>query len=200
MAYRSNDSGCGCIMVFIVVMAIISGIRGCTEKLINGDLKLPKLGSSHVSGGSGGYGTSNGYNVQYNQTTSPSKNNSLMDYTETNKQPTEYREGSNSESAVKESKVISPSQPVVDNTSKIHDDSSPSYYKTCNWCGGTGKRNEPYIFLGNDFIVGSCPYCARTDHHRHDKIVDCAMCSGKGQVKVKRVMTPVGEMEVNVIE
>ena len=67
MAYRNNDSGCGCVIAILVVMTIIAGVKNCTMMLINGEIKFPKLGSGHVSGGSGEYGTSNGDNVKYNQ-------------------------------------------------------------------------------------------------------------------------------------
>ncbi len=178
MARGSSGNGCGCIIVFIVVMAIIAGIRGCSEKLINGDLNLPKHGSSHVGGGSGGYGTSNGYNVQYDRTTSPSKNNSQRDYTDTNNQPTEYREGrseNNSSTA-----GSTQSYPVSTNNSSIN---TGILYKSCNYCDGTGTRTTLYLFEG---ISGeTCKTCGRSDRHIHEEKKVCVFCDGEGKIKVK---------------
>ena len=178
MAYRGS-SGCGCLIAFLVVVCIISGVRGCTEKLINGDLKLPKLGSSHVSGGSGGYGTSNGYNVQYNQTTSPSKNNSLRDYTDTNNQPTEYREG-RSENNNSSTAGSTTSYPVSTNNSSIN---TGILYKRCNYCDGTGTRTTLYLFEG---LSGeTCKTCGRSDRHIHEEKKVCVFCDGEGKIKEK---------------
>ena len=201
MAYRSNNSGCGCIIVFIVVMAIISGIRGCTEKLINGDLKLPKLGSSHVSGGSGGYGTSNGYNVQYNQTTSPSKHNSLMDYTETNKQPTEYREGrteNNTNISTSTDNIISSPQNEI-NSSKPNNTTNNSSLRsldnvnvnsivkikniTCPDCKGDGHVLKTWTFTGES--GNPCVICWKSGRHEHvNEPIVCARCMGRGEIIV----------------
>ena len=201
MAYRSNNSGCGCIIVFIVVMAIISGIRGCTERLINGDLKLPKLGSSHVSGGSGGYGTSNGYNVQYNKTIRPSKNNSLMDYTDTNNQPTEYSEGrsenntnissststnismpqNNTPSTKLNNTTITPSQRDIDNENVLS--LLKIKYVTCPDCNGDGHVLETWTFTGES--GNPCVICWKVGRHEHiNEPILCARCMGRGKIIV----------------
>ena len=211
MAYRSNSNGCGCIIVFIIVMAIIAGIRGCTEKLINGDLKLPKLGSSHVGSGSGGNGTSNGYNVEYNQTSSPSNNGSLEDYTHTNDQPTEYQDGRSTSPSSSNSVYDSPSRSMsVDNSSSNYSSSSAAgnnttisnrqgaktYYKTCGLCGGKGKRTINEWYFGEVMWGRACPKCGRSDEHCHSEIVECDVCSGKGKIKMEIVDGPFGEMEI----
>ena len=214
MAYRNND-GCGCMFIaaLVIVAAIVSGIRGC----VNGDIKLPRFGSSHVSGGSGSYGTSNGYNVKYNQTTSPNNSSSLRDYTHTNNQPTEYREGRNTQSSSTNSVDNSSSRSYgVSNSSSLNSSSSSTignsvtitntqkpktYYKTCDWCKGTGKRNTFEWFYGDQMGVGlSCYKCGRSDKHRHDEIVECDACSGKGKIKMEIVDGPLGEMEMRVWE
>lgn len=209
---HSNNDGCGCILAFIIVMAIISGVRSCTEHLIKGDLELPRFGSGHVSGGSGGYGTSNGYNVKYNQTTSPNSNSSLRDYTNTNSQPTEYREGKNSEQTSSNS---SSTGNGTNNSNSVFNSSSPSsaasntnssnlrqpktYYKTCSICNGTGKRISYDMF--NDFGLGTkCGTCGRTDTHRHEEIVTCELCSGRGKILMEKVDGPLGEMEVQHVD
>lgn len=208
MAYRSDDSGCGCLLILFIVVGIISGIRSCTEHLIKGDLEFPKFGSGHVSGGSGSYGTSNGYNVKYKQTTSPNNNSSLRDYTNTNSQPTEYREGKNSEQASSNSSSTSIG---TNNSNSVFNSSSPSsaasntnssnlrhpktYYKTCSICNGTGKRIFYDMF--NDYGLGTkCWTCGRTDTHRHEEIVTCELCSGEGKILMEKVNGPLGEMEV----
>lgn len=214
MAYRNNNSGCGCLLVFFLVAGILSGIRGCTEKMINGDLKMPKFGSSRVSGGSGGYGTSNGYNVKYKQTTSPNYNSSSNDYTHTNSQPTEYRDGRNTQPSSTNSVDNSSSRSYdVSNSSSLNSSSSStiensptitktqkpnSYYITCDWCKGTGKRNTFEWFIGSlpGGIETSCWRCGRTDKHRHDDIIECEKCYGKGRIKMETINTSLGEMEV----
>jgi DnaJ-class molecular chaperone len=216
MAYRRNDSGCGCLLVFFIVVGILSGIRGCTEKMINGDLKMPKFGSSRVSGGSGGYGASNGYNVKYKQTTSPNYNSSSNDYTHTNSQPTEYRDGRNTQPSSTNSVENSSSRSYgVSNSSSLNSSSSStignsptttntqkpnSYYKTCEWCNGTGKRNT-FEWFDPSFIGSEkCWRCGRSDKHRHDDIIDCDRCNGKGRIKMETINTPLGEMEVQSFE
>lgn len=211
MAYRSNDSGCGCLIAIFVVMAVISGIRSCTEHLIDGDLKLPKLGSGRVSGGSGGYGTSNGYNVKYNQTTSPNTNSSLRDYTHTNSQPTEYREGSNahhskSNSTSNTSSDYSSSISTSTNSgslppssiNKISTNSNTqkptTYYKTCTLCGGTGKSNVSHWYYADN--LSTCIECGRKDTHVHKEFITCSSCSGKGRFLIEKVNGPLGEMEI----
>lgn len=197
MAYRRNDSGCGCLLAIIIVMAIISGVRGCTEKMIKGDLKLPNFGSSRVSGGSGGYGTSNGYNVKYKQTTSPNYNSSSNDYTHTNSQPTEYKEGKTEKStnSIPPTSSKSTIGEISNTTSQQY---SQTYYRTCSFCNGKGKSLSFEIF--NDLFGGTCEKCGRSDMHSHDVIEECKICSGTGRVKVTRVQTQVGEFEMQVYE
>lgn len=213
MAFRRNHSGCGCLLVFFIVVGILSGIRGCTEKMINGDLKMPKSGSSRVSGGSGGYGTSNGYNVKYNQTTSPNYNSSSNDYTHTNSQPTEYREGNNTQKANKYSgNSSSYSSSDINTISNSSSHSSISgknsnanaskpqrYYKICSRCDGTGKVVF-HELVYEKMLGGSCSTCGRSDTHYHDQIMECQTCSGKGKYKVEIVNGPLGEMEMRVYE
>lgn len=213
MAYRSNGSGCGCLFVALILFAaLVSGIRGC----VSGDIKMPKFGSSRVSGGSGGYGTSNGYNVKYKQTTSPNYNSSLNDYTHTNSQPTEYREGTNSQHSNKNAEGNTSSySSSSNNSSPISGSSSSSissintisssnnvqesksYYKKCEWCKGTGKREVSEWFYGSvSGFEESCLRCGRTDKHRHDDIITCNNCDGKGRIKMKTINSPIGEIEV----
>lgn len=200
MAYRTNNNGCGCLVAIIVVMAIMSGIRSCTEDLINGDLKLPKFGSSHVGGGPGNYGTSNGYNVKYKQTTTPNTNNSLQDYLDTNNQPTDYREGKKTNNSNTNTVGTSSSHSInISRSSSTNVETPETYYKTCDWCKGTGKRNTFYLF--NENVMGiSCYECGRTDLHRHDEVIECEVCSGQGKIKMERVNGPLGEMEMRVFE
>lgn len=203
------NSGCNCLIIIAIALAIVvSGVRSC----INGDIKLPRFGSSHVRGGSGGYGTSNGYNVKYNQTTSPNNNSSLRDYTNTNSQPTEYREGKNSEQTSSNSSSTSIG---TNNANSVFNSSSPSsaasntnssnlrhpktYYKTCSICNGTGKRKFYDMF--NDYGLGAkCLTCGRTDTHRHEEIVTCELCSGRGKILMEIVDGPLGEMEVQHVD
>ncbi len=199
MAYRNND-GCGCLLAIIIVAAIISGIRGCTEHLIKGDLKLPRFGSSHVSGGSGGYGTSNGYNVEYKQTTSPNNNGSLKDYTHTNSQPTEYREGKKGKNQSNNT-MITPSNssnnsntlPTKSSTSRSINDNEYNAlnnnkiikgYKTCDKCNGKG-----YVDLGDYWFEGNengipCAVCFRSDRHKHERKYSCGKCFGSGKMMI----------------
>ena len=46
----------------------------------------------------------------------------------------------------------------------------------------------------------SCYKCGRSDKHRHDEIVECEVCSGKGKIKMEIVDGPLGEMEMRVWE
>lgn len=173
MAYRSDSPGCGCILAIIIVMGILSSIKSCTASLINGDLKLPRFGSSNVSGGYGHYGTSNGYNVQYNQTTSPNFNNSLRDYTQTNSQPTEIRGGSSTQ-------LISKPSPILRTIDKSHlyTTQKPKIcYKTCTTCKGTGKRKSFYFHNHGEAIACAC---GRTDTHVHEELITCEFCFGEG--------------------
>lgn len=203
------NSGCNCLIISVIVLAfVISGARS----LINGDIKLPRFGSSHVSGGSGSYGTSNGYNVKYKNTTAPNSNSSLRDYTNTNSQPTEYREGKNSKQTSSNSSSTSIG---TNNSNSVFNSSSPSsatsntnssnlrqpktYYKTCSRCNGTGIRSMFHIF--NENVMGtSCHECGRTDTHHHDETITCEACSGEGKILMEKVNGPLGEMEVQHVD
>mgnify|MGYP002866532445 CR=1 FL=1 len=78
---------------------------------------------------------------------------------------------------------------------------SKTYYKTCDSCEGTGKRNTFEWFYGDEMGMGlSCYKCGRSDKHRHDEIVECNVCYGKGRIKMEIVDGPLGEMEVQVWE
>lgn len=205
MVYQKND-GCGCILAIFLVMFIGSGIRSCTEHLIKGDLKLPRFGSSHVSGGSGGYGTSNGYNIQYNQSTTPNYNSSLNDYSETDNLPTKYKNESkiknNSNNvlektsskdkqsvAEKISNYTKEHKPIIDNNLKTE-----TYYKTCGNCKGTGLAVETYEHVG---LFGEpCKFCHQTDRHSHQEIGRCSLCSGKGEIRMKKISTSKGEFYI----
>lgn len=203
MAYRRNNSGCGCLLVFFIVAGILSGIRGCTEKLINGDLKMPNLGSSRVSGGSGGYGTSNGYNVKYNQTTSPNYKSSSNDYTHTNSLPTEYREGNKSNNTNRSSSIemnntmpqSSTQSSNLDNTRstipsmasdkddifKIHEIQNIN----CPECNGTGYIKKTWTFTGES--GNPCVICWKSERHEHiNEPVTCYRCLGRGQILVTK--------------
>lgn len=202
------------IAVLVIISALVSGVKGC----INGDIRMPKLGSSRVSGGSGDYGTSNGYNVKYKQTTSPNYNSSLKDYTHTNSQPTEYREGTNLQHSNKNAAVNTSSYSSSANSSSPISGSSSSssintfsnsgnaqkpktYYKNCEWCKGTGKREVFEWFYGSvPGLDNSCWRCGRTDKHRHDDIITCDKCDGKGRIKMETINTPLGEIEVTSFE
>ena len=180
-------------------MAIIAGIRGCTEKLINGDLKLPKLGSSHVSGGSGGYGTSNGYNVKYKQTTSPNYNSSLNDYTHTNSQPTEYKDNNtnlkNTGSSTDKNYFLPESGTHSSNLDKTSNTSSLKpldaediiiganlQYVTCPDCNGEGRLYYTWSFTGGNGNL--CATCLRDDAHEHIVSIPCPKCKGSGTIPV----------------
>ncbi len=194
MAYRSNDSGCGCLIAIFVVMAVISGIRSCTEHLIDGDLKLPKLGSGRVSGGSGGYGTSNGYNVKYKQTTSPNYNSSLRDYTETNNQPTEYREGNINHSSSNQSHIENQSKSSTFTQSPVQSNSRTSIdeiisenekqFATCPECNGKGYVLRSWTFIGGS--GNPCAICWKTEKHEHvNEQIRCYKCLGSGRAGIE---------------
>ena len=220
MAYSRNNSGCGCIITMFVVMGIFSGIRSCTEGLINGDLKLPKFGSSRVGGGSGGTGTSNGYNVVYKNTTSPNYNSSTNDYTHTNDLPTEYREGRSEQDANSNSSTSTtfstpttsspststsnginssnsvfnstPSSSATINTNSLKSQENKTYYKTCPLCNGKGKVNHTYWYHG----VFGCFYCDKTEEHYHDILSTCSRCFGEGKILMTKTTTQFDEIDM----
>ena len=189
MAYR-DKSGCGCLLVFFIVVGILSGIRGCTESLIKGDLKLPNLGSSHVSGGTGTYGTSNGYNVQYNQTTTPNTNSSLNDYTHTNSQPTEYIDNSSNQTNLNEmshSQSQGSSYTSTQTSSRdVIDEIVSDYEKqftTCPICHGSGEIIMSWTFTGES--GNPCVICWKSEKHEHiNESKMCYRCMGSGKVRI----------------
>ena len=162
------NSGCNCLIIIAIALAIVvSGVRSC----INGDIKLPRFGSSHVRGGSGGYGTSS------EQASSNSSSTSI---------------GTNNSNSVFNSS--SPSS-AASNTNSSNLRHPKTYYKTCSICNGTGKRIFYDMF--NDYGLGTkCWICGRTDTHRHEEIVTCELCSGEGKILMEKVNGPLGEMEV----
>lgn len=215
--YRSNNSGCGCAFFIVIILfaAVVSGIRG----VVSGDIKLPRSGSHRVSGGSGGYGTSNGYTVRYKTTTAPNYNSSNKDYSHTDNQPTEYREGNNNQSSntsrnnnAYNSSCSPNSNSSYTNTtgsnnsemnSNIFQKPSPRY-RTCSLCNGSGKQAKTYWYYGEDHPLGSsiihCGSCNRTDTHSHQVQVTCEKCWGKGKVEVRESSLLGGEVESPIID
>lgn len=199
---ESVNRGCNCLIISVLVLGFVIS---CAKSLINGDIKLPRLGSSHVRGGSGNYGTSNGYNVRYKQTTSPNYNSSLSDYTYTDYQPTEYREGKSSQHINSNSSSThngtnssnsvlnsSSSSSGTYNTSNSNmQKKSRTYYKLCPACKGNGKKISYYYFnnFGSSLICGKC---SSADPHGHEELITCELCSGKGQIYIG----PLGETEL----
>ena len=188
---ESVNSGCNCLIISVIVLALVIS---CARSLINGDIKLPRFGSSHVSGGSGSYGTSNGYNVKYKQTTSPNYNSSLRDYTHTNNQPTEHRDGriersSNSPVDLQPQKQNNQSSqiPVQMNSSNAFYDIISDYerqFTTCPECKGKGYVLRSWTFTGES---GSpCVICWKTERHEHvNEEQRCYKCMGNGKVRIE---------------
>ena len=187
---RDSFSGCGCFLAIIVVASILGGIRSCVVSLINGDNPLPSFGSSKVSGGSGGYGTSNGYNVKYKNTTSPNYNSSQKDYSYTDQYPTEQKEGSESRSQKTDrdntidSMIRSAEQSMlIDMLTRAGNAGTQKEITiTCVNCNGTGEVK--YVFSPMDGFDMTCPRCGRKDYHAHEK-EKCTTCDGTGEKKVQ---------------
>lgn len=185
------NRGCNCLIVLVIAFAfVVSGVRS----LINGDIKLPRFGSSHVSGGSGGYGTSNGYNVKYKQTTSPNYNSSLRDYTETNNLPTEYKEGSTTQSSSSQSHLqseinssTSTQSTAQSNNSTRIDEIISDYEKqftTCPECNGNGYYLRTWTFTGES--GNPCVICWKSEKHEHvNEQLKCYRCMGSGKVRIE---------------
>jgi DnaJ-class molecular chaperone len=186
MAYSSNN-GCGCILTFFVIAVIVGGIRSCAS----GDIKMPNFGSSRVSGGSGSYGTSNGYNVNYKNTTSPNYNSSTNDYEYTNSSPTDYREGKSNSSFRSNPQPSKMGQPHQYNSMQYNsipkvESSKPKHVvlrEKCTWCHGTGKRKVYDQHFSNPDFPSKCLFCGRTDSHTHEKEITCDKCDGKGNLE-----------------
>ena len=194
---ESVNSGCNCLIISVIVLALVIS---CARSLINGDIKLPRFGSSHVSGGSGSSGTSNGYNVNYKQTTAPNRNSSLRDYTHTNSQPTEYREGGKNNNQSNNPMITPSNSSNNSHTLPTKSSTSPSIneneynvsnsieiikgYKTCDNCNGKGFVDlGDYWFEGNENGI-PCAVCSRTDRHQHERKYMCGKCSGSGKMMI----------------
>lgn len=186
------NKGCNCLIILVIVIALIaSGVRA----LINGDIKLPNFGSSHVTGGSGTYGTSNGANIQYENSTNPNSNSSLNDYTHTNSLPTEYRTGGNitnhsSQNETRHSMDHGSSiTSTTSNTSTINNIGGNNSYNgqkeiTCPRCNGKGYIKKSWIFTGEK--CNYCAYCGREGRHEHnDESEQCFKCYGSGKITVE---------------
>lgn len=197
MAYN-NDNGCGCMtwIAFILIMGIISCVKYC----IRGDIKLPHWGSNHVSGGTGSTGTSNGYNVKYQQTTPPNNNNSGRDYTDTNKYPTEYQNGkssSNPNSSNNQSSNNDVGRTIQNegggqifegSTNNIsHQPRIVEKEVTCSHCKGTGieEKANDYIYFDEEGI--KCHRCDKTVFHKHIEKEKCWTCNGTGIERVSSI-------------
>ena len=174
---RDSFSGCGCFLAIIVVVGILGGIRSCVVSLINGDNPLPSFGSSKVSGGSGGYGTSNGYNVKYKNTTSPNYNSSQKDYSYTDQYPTEYKEGERRRKPTPQEKMGVHYQ-IMNEIEKERKEQKGEF-KKCHMCKGTGVYIAEYVPM--DRFITSCPTCGKKDHHFHAP-EKCNMCNGTGKI------------------
>lgn len=188
MSYKDNNFNfIGCLFYgFIALAIIVSGIRGC----VNGDIKLPKLGSHKVGGGSGGIGTSNGYNVQNENTTSPNFNSSTNDYRNTNQLPTEYKKGNSlsitSNSGYRTHTSQSTPQTVpsssysntVSSTQNIHNTTISSSPISSSPSLSTTQSNlkNPSIY---DQPQQSITHSASSTATR----VTCSRCGGSGQKK-----------------
>ena len=195
--YQRNDDGCGCwiLIAITILVLIVGGIRGC----INGDIRLPRSGSSHVSGGSGHYGTSNGANIQYPQTTSPNFNSSSNDYSDMPQNSSSGHRNSSSSKANETSSginssshnQISPSTSSQDGYNNYpslnnHDNSSNrNSFAKCSSCNGKGYTEHTFVYDPNDGLTASlgagCGECSRTDRHSHIIREKCFVCHGTGK-------------------
>ena len=192
MAYN-NDNGCGCMawLILIVILGIISGVKHC----IRGDIKLPQWGSSHVSGGTSGTGTSNGYNVKYQQTTPPNNNNSGRDFTDTNKYPTEYQNGKSSSNIQSSNNDVGRTIQNEDDGQVFEAPDNNSFHQprivekevTCSRCKGTGieENANDYIYFDEEEI--KCHRCDKTVFHKHIEKEKCWTCNGTGIERVSSI-------------
>lgn len=169
---RDSGPGCGCILAFIIAVAIFCGIRSCVVSIITGEKKLPSFGSSKVSGGSGGHGTSNGYNVKYKNTTSPNYNSSQNDYSHTDQYQTEFENGRLQKKAPKGS--LSEAIEKYEKEKK-----SGKEIKKCPDCEGSGI--SIYKFRPSDGMGNSCLICGDKDSHLHP-MGECKTCNGTGRL------------------
>ena len=184
---RYNGPGCGGILAIIYIIGMIWAMGSFVNYLFSGktQIEMPKSGSSKVSGGSGGYGTSNGYNVKYKNTTSPNYNSSQKDYSYTDQYPTEYKEGRESRSQKTDkdktidSMIRSAEQSLL--FDMIMGTENKEITITCVNCNGTGKVS--YVFSPMDGFDMTCPRCGR-NYHAHEK-EKCTTCDGTGEKKVQ---------------
>ena len=172
--YRRNNSGCGCNLFIIMLFfaAVVGGIRD----IVNGDIKLPKIGSYRVSGGSGRIGTSNGYNVQYRTTTEPNYKSSNLDYSNTNDFPTEYQDGNSlqrTNSSVVSNANISSS---MSNNDNLHTTSSV-ISNTINTSSMSNHYNSHTISSEIDYTLKN-PSNIRNNSPRYET---CSVCNGSGE-------------------
>ena len=173
MAYgdytHHNGGGCGCFLIFLfyAFIFILGGISRCTRSMINGEIKLPRLGSSHVSGGTGSYGTSNGANVQYQQSTTPKYNDNTQDYTNSNPNKTEI--GSGNTNSSNSYQYSSPNNTQSQPTLKYR---TITYEQQCSYCNGSGVVICP-ICRGSGFTKRTCDFCNGTGGKRR---VACFYC------------------------
>lgn len=192
--YNDGCDGCGCFGLIFIVVLLFGGIKSCTTKVINGDYKLPKFGSSHVSGGSGGYGTSNGYNVHYQQTTSPNYNSSTKDYRDTNSLPTEHRVGGSTNNGNFSSnnsliRGTSNSSYNSNSTFRTNPSSSSSSLQTSTSSSSTGtsllneNANTNSLFPQKDKKIRTCSLCDGTGkvekifwYNGFDGLIHCGYC------------------------
>lgn len=171
----SNGDGCGnvlfgCAFVYLLCAVIVAGVKGC----VSGDIKIPKYRSNHVGGGSGYYGTSNGSNVYYNQTTIPNYNSTNRVFHSSITNPTKERESKESAynktlstfhnsiySQTASNNSISRSSTTTSSNSfytynSLDGNSSNSNNtfaqqkqndnKPCPLCNGKGKRKETVVY------------------------------------------------------
>jgi len=180
--YNDGCDGCGCFGIIIILVLIFGAIKSCTTKLINGEKILPNFGSSRVSGGSGGYGTSNGANIHYQHSTTPNYNSSTKDLRNTNSSPTEFRTGrtpsnSSSSNSSSSSTYNSGSQATSSRSSSYGNSTSglsnTSPSTTINHNSGNSSNQNSIKSI--DEILNSSP------RKQEERIRTCSKCNGTGK-------------------